>query len=274
MSKVNFLSPVGRLVQGSPYKASTKDADGNPLVFKTGANAGQARSNYFMGIAIPKGSEQHWNQTDWGKLIWSVGAAAFPAAHKSAAFAWKIEDGDSTTPNSRGKRPCDTEGFAGNWIIRFSASFAPKVYREDNGAYVQVLEQDFILPGYYIQVSGTVDGNGSQQRPGIYLNQSMVAFSSYGPVIHFGPDANSVGFGKAPLPAGASATPLAPSVPLPAAVPTAVASVTPNPAFLNVPAPPTAEPKMTAKAGGSSYQAFKTAGWTDESLVAQGYITI
>jgi hypothetical protein len=122
-----------------------------------------------------------------------------------------------------------------------------------------------------------VDGNGSQQRPGLFLNHNMVAFSGYGQEIHFGADANSVGFGNAPLPVGALATPpaatdfhfgVAPSI---SQIPSSSTTVVPNPAFLNVPAPPSA-PQMTAKAAGASYQAFKAAGWTDEKLVADGYM--
>lgn len=273
--RTNILTPVGRLVMGSLYKPSTKDADGNPLVFKTGANAGQARANYFLALAIPKDGRP-WQQTEWGQLIYQVGVAAFPQAHKSPAFAWKVTDGDDTTPNSRGKRACDSEGFQGNWILRFSGSFAPKVYREDGGAYVQVTEENYIRPGYFVQISGTVAGNNSQQRPGLYLNQSMVAFSGYGQEIHFGPDANTVGFGQAPLPAGALPTPVASSTPLPvvasqiAAVPSYSTVVVPVPA---VPPPPAdVAPRMTAKAQGASYQAYITAGWSDEKLRAEGYL--
>lgn len=272
-NRVNILTPVGRLVMGSLYKPSTKDADGNPLVYKSGANVGQARVNYFLALAIPKVNGTHWSTTEWGATIYQTGMAAFPQAHKSGTFAWKVTDGDDQTPNTRGKRACDTEGFPGNWILRFSGSFAPKVYREENGAYVQVTEENYIRPGYFVQISGTVSGNGSQQRPGLYLNHSMVAFSGYGQEIHFGPDANSVGFGQAPLPAGALSTPAASGVPLPvvapqiAAIPTATTQVVPKPAFLNVPPPP---PTMTAKAQGASYQAYITAGWTDEKLRAEG----
>ena len=58
---VNILTPPGRLVQGSLYKGSTQDAEGNPLIVKTGPNAGQSRVDYFFAVAIPKGSETHWN---------------------------------------------------------------------------------------------------------------------------------------------------------------------------------------------------------------------
>ena len=136
--------------------------------------------NYFLALAIPKKGESLWSMTDWGNTIRTVGMQAFPQAHLSPSFAWKVTDGDDTTPNTRGKRACDTEGFPGNWILRFSGSFAPKVFREENGAYVQVTEENYIKSGYYVQISGTVSGNGSQQRPGLYLNHSMVAFTAYG----------------------------------------------------------------------------------------------
>lgn len=279
MAKVQFTTPVGRLVMGSVYKPSTKDADGNPLVYKSGANVGQPRANYFLALAIPKdGNGLNWINSEWGKVIHRAGVESFPAASKSPTFAWKVTDGDDQTPNARGKRPCDTEGFPGHWILRFSGSFAPKVYRSDNGAYVQVTEPDFVKPGYYVQIAGKVDGNGSQQRPGLYLNHSMVAFSGYGQEIHFGADANSVGFGAAPLPKGASAVPIAATdfpygvAPAISNIPTSSTQVVPNPAFLNVPAPPSAAPTMTAKAAGASYQAFKAAGWDDAKLVAEGFM--
>lgn len=57
------------------------------------------------------------------------------------------------------------------------------------------------------------------------------------------------------------------------------AGVAPAPDFLNPPggapaAPPAAPagPVMTAKAAGTTYEAFRTAGWTDEQLRAQGYM--
>ena len=38
---VEILTPVGRIVQGSCFEAKTHDLQGNPLVVKTGPNAGQ-----------------------------------------------------------------------------------------------------------------------------------------------------------------------------------------------------------------------------------------
>ena len=305
-----ILTPVGRIVQGSLYKGNDKDAEGKPLVTKSGPNAGAARLDYYFAIAIPKiAGHTHWSQTDWGQLIWATGHAAFPQAAQSPTFAWKVKDGDSTIPNRKGKRPCDQEGFPGHWILSFSSGFPPKVYNA-NGTQ-QILEPDAVKPGYYVQVYGTLDGNGSTTQPGVYLNHNMVAFVAHGQEIYFGPDASAVGFGQnVQLPPGASATPLpggfnpAPPVPgappayappqpaapvyaappaapvyAPPAIPQPAAPVyvAPNPAVLAPPVPmaPVAPPaapvrRMTAKAGGHSYETLIAGGWTDITLVQQG----
>lgn len=256
-TRTNFTSPVGRVVMGSLYKPNTQDAEGKPLVVKNGPNAGQPRTNFFFAVAIPKGGEQHWAQTAWGQLIWAAGHSAFPNAAQSPAFAWKIEDGDSTIPNKKGKKPCDNEGWRGNWILKYSGGFSPKVYRQDGAGYVQVSEEDYIKPGYFVEVAGTVDGNGSQSQPGIYLNHSMVCFRAFGPEIVFGANVEDAGFGKSALPAGATMTPPPSAIPMPAATQPAPAPaaipvpasasiapppvpVTPNPQFLQVPANPSA----------------------------------
>lgn len=298
-----ILTPVGRIVQGSLYKGNDKDAEGKPLVTKSGPNAGAARLDYYFAIAIPKiAGHTHWSQTDWGQLIWATGRAAFPQAAQSPTFAWKVKDGDSTIPNRKGKRPCDQEGFPGHWILSFSSGFPPKIYNA-NGTQ-QILEPDAVKPGYYVQVYGTLDGNGSTTQPGVYLNHNMVAFVAHGQEIYFGPDASAVGFGQnVQLPPGASATPLpggfnpAPPVPgappaapvyaappaapvyAPPAIPQPAAPVyvAPNPAVLAPPVPmaPVAPPaapvrRMTAKAGGHSYETLIAGGWTDITLVQQG----
>ena len=209
--------PVGRMVAGNLYTPNTKDFDGKPLVNKTGPNAGQPRVSYFLGFAVNKMGETHWAQTPWGAKIWEVGHRAFPQAAQRPDFAWKIDDGDSQVPNKRGRKPCDQEGWAGHWILKLSGGFAPKVYRQEAGGYVQVTEPNYIKPGYFLEASFSVDGNGNQSNPGVYLNLQMVCFRAYGPEIVFGPNVEDAGFGHAPLPAGASMVPVTP--PRPASVP-------------------------------------------------------
>lgn len=283
MSKVNITSPVGRIVMGSLYDPSTTDAEGKPLVVKTGPNAGQPRVNYFFALAIPKGAERHWAETAWGQQIWVVGNQAHPNAAQSPAFAWKIEDGDSVIPNKKGRKPVENEGWKGHWILKFSGGYAPKVYQQDGQGYVQNMQKDFVKPGYFVEVAFSADGNGSTSQPGVYLNHSMVCFRAYGQEISFGPDVASAGFGASPLPAGASMTPPAGAIPMPAApapsatppVPTPVPSVPaipviPNVGFVQVPVPAAPVHQMTALAQGASYEACIAGGWTDATLVANG----
>lgn len=301
--KVIITSPVGRIVRGSLYEPQKVDMDGRPLVIKTGLNAGQPRVDYQFAIAIPKGTERHWAETPWGAQIWNVGHAAYPQQAGLPGFAWKVIDGDDQTPSMKskppGKRPCDNEGYKGNWVIRFSAGFAPKIYKEESpGAFMQIAQPDFVKPGYYVEVNFSVEGN-SGQSPGVYMNHSMVCFRAYGPEISFGPDVASAGFGQSALPPGASAMPLASSVPLPqvAALPNAPVAapapssapvaavmpapvtasvapavlVVPNTGFLQMPAAPPAPAKqMTAAAGATPYAAYMAAGWTDAQLIQNG----
>lgn len=291
--RIDLLTPPGRLVAGSLYKPNLTDADGKPLVVKSGPNAGQPRQDFYFGLAIPKGTEQHWSQTEWGAKIYNAGRTGHPAAHQSPTYAWKIKDGDSTIPNRKGKRPVDQEGYPGNWVLSFSSGYAPKTVR-DNGT-VPILEADAIQLGDWVQVFGSTGDNGASQTPGVYLNHSMVNLIGYGKRIVVGPDAASVGFGAA-MPAGASMTPLAggfvppaavgapvgfPGVLPPVAVPAAFTppvAVQPHPGFLAPPALPPSVPAvpvarvMTAKAGGASYESFVAQGWTDPMLIQHGYL--
>jgi len=67
----------------------------------------------------------------------------------------------------------------------------------------------------------------------------------------------------------------APSVPAPGAPSVPAASTPPPPPAGVVPAPDFLKPparRMTAKAGGLAYEDFKRNNWTDEQLIAQGYM--
>lgn len=281
-----LLTPVGRLVAGGLYNPQTTDAEGLPLVTKSGPNAGKPRVDFFFAIAIPKGTETHWMETPWGKIIKATGEASFPGGQtRIPTFAWKVSDGDSDVPNRRGRAPRSRDGYPGCWVVAFSSGFPPTVC---NATGTQVLQEPGVVKmGYYIQVSGSVAGNGSANQPGVFLNHNMVAMAAYGPEIAVGPDPTSVGFGQAPLPAGASATPIGAlslaAEPVggrvasaPAPVPTA-----PHPAILAPPAaaappppppPPPAPPArvMLPTAGGATYEQLIGAGWTDTLLVQHG----
>lgn len=265
-----ILFPVGRMVGGSvhtPYAET--DNRGNPKLGKDG----QARKSFNFGVAIPKGQEQHWNQTPWGNAVWNIGASAFPREHGLPVFAWKIKDGDSTVPNRRGNIPAQMEGYAGHWVIWFKQGWAPKLVT-DKGT-TTLLEPESIVPGYYVEVFAEVTGN-SGETPGVYMNPIAVNRVAFGERIITAQevDTTSVGFGTSPLPAGASATPVGGGF-VPPDAPTAPTPITPNPAFLAVPPTPPAPPAapthvMLPAAGGATYEQMIGAGWTDALLVQHG----
>ena len=227
--QINF--GVGRYVQGSLYKCYDKEADGTPRVYPAGhAKAGQPKITYWFACAYKK-AEAAWWETAWGKQVLTIGQTSWPQGQWSLpTFAWKIEDGDSTVPNKAGKRNCDMEGFAGCWIVNFSSQFAPKIYDEQLN---QLIGENLVKCGWYIEVLGTVKSNTTARNPGVYINFDHVMYRAPGPeIVAAGSDPRaavaSLNFGRSVLPPGVSAAPLpsagAPSMPgtphVPAGTPT------------------------------------------------------
>jgi hypothetical protein len=213
-----FLTPVGRMVQGNCFKGRTKNKKGEPYVFKKGPNAGQPYELRFVAIAITK-TDAEFNslwaiieqtaKANWPQWFDANGQPTHPR------FSWKYVDGDSTTPDETGKRPCDREGWPGNHILKLSSNFPFPVYTRVNGVLTETVDPNVVKPGYFIRIAGSVKGNDSSESPGVYLNIGGVEFVGYGQEIRTGPDGEAM-FGNAPvpaLPAGASATPLAPATP-------------------------------------------------------------
>lgn len=292
----------GRVVGGSFYNPKTKDADGKPLLVKTGQNAGKPTQQYSFGVAYAK-TKAHWAHETWGADIWAVGNTCFPKIAEGPSFSWKVTDGDSKTPNKKGHAPCENEGHPGHWVVWFSSAFAPKIVNADGSAYI--LEKDAVMPGDFVEVHATIDGNVSTQNPGVYVNHNVVSFQGYsqlGRIQTSGVDPTSVGFGKGAKPAGLSMVPpsagsaappaaapaYVPPVGLPPALPGALpaapgampapTAVVPSPGFLApppampAPLPPPAAPvrQMTAKAQGNTYEALIAQGWNDALLVQHG----
>lgn len=276
-NREDILMPVGRLVQGSLYDAQTTDIEGRPLVYKTGPNVGKPRVSFYIGVAIEKRGETHWSETPWGSKIWAVGHAGFPQGQaKQPTFAWKIIDGDDNVPNGNGNKPCDQEGFAGHWVVRFTNGFAPTILDKQAKP---LLTPGAVNVGDYIEVYGYVQDNGSMQQPGVFIHQTHVAFRAEGVRIITGVNPQSIGFGVSELPSGYVAPskssisiPSHSAVAAPAATPpTAVA---PYPGILNP--PPVVTPPftrvMTPAAGAFTYEQYKATGWTDEDLMKNGFM--
>lgn len=263
MSGVEFLTPAGRLVQGTPWEGRGKDQTGKQLTNQSG----QPIVRYFMALAIPK-TDPGWAALE--QTIRAEGTRGWPQHHNLPTFSWKIVDGDSQVPDAGGKRPCDKEGFAGHWVLKFSSTFAPKCFDQQ---CQPLTDPQSIKPGYYIRISGSVAANDSQQKPGVYVNPLAVQLVGYGQEIVSGPDGSVFAATPAALPAGASAAPVAPAAapqttppPTPAAPP-APPVPPPAPDFLTPPAPPAA-PVVQYSHQGKTYtaDALRAAGWTDAQI--------
>lgn len=277
-----ILFPVGRMIGGSLEKLTARtEQDGKtPKLDK----AGQPLMVCNFGVAIPK-TQADWRNEPWGAQMFEIGKAAEPVLHQSPAFAWKIIDGDDKLPNKNGKVPAMQTGYAGNWVLWFSQGWLPTQCNADGS---MELPPGSIHAGQYVQVQGDIASNGAKppNTPGLYLNPKAVALAADGERITTEKvDTTAVGFGAAPLPAGAkpleAAVPgFAPTATLGGAalaatgapVPPPVA-VPPSTAFMTPPPVPTG-PTMTAKAAGVTRESFLAQGWTDALLVEHGYMVM
>ena len=290
--KVNILTPVGRIVSGDCFQGNDKDAEGRPLVVKSGPNMGQPRMNFYIGVAIAK-TEPEFEAVR--QQIYQVAQKEFPHLFDANGtclnpeFAFKITDGDSPRPNTKGKRPCDQEGYPGHWILNFSNGFAPKCYT--SGGAQEITDSNALKRGYYVRVYASIKGNESNSQPGIYLNHSMVELIGYGEEIISGPSGIDVFGGKpAAMPPGASTTPIAgepiasqaPAAPTPGgtmapAAPTpggtmAPAAPTPGgtmaPPQIPQPAPEALEPPVKYSHEGVSYtkEQLLGYGWNEQQI--------
>jgi len=273
---MEFITPIGRIVQGSLWKPNTTDKEGRPLTYKDGS----PRIKYYIGLAIAKTDPAFavlWQQVEQvARSFWPGGQTQL------AEFAWKRMDGDK--PEYAQK-----EGFPGHWILGLTNGFPFKVYNKTLDAVFT--DETQVKRGDYITVIGNVTSNKSDSKPGIFLNMKGVQFQAYGTEI-VGVDyaAKFKEASPSALPAGASETPIAgglppamppqatpPAMPPQATPPAMPPQATPPampPQATPPPAPNFANPmyQMTEKAGGFSYEQMVEQGWSHEQLIAHGYV--
>ncbi|MEG1884852.1 MAG: DUF2815 family protein [Alistipes sp.] len=291
--RIEFTTPVGRIVAGDLFVPRTEDFQGNQLTVKTGANAGQARQEFFIALAIAK-NDPMW-PTMWNVIV-NAARQGFPNLFDPQGncirqdFAFKVVDGDSQMVNRNNVRPCDKEGYPGHWVVSMATSIAPKVY--DRNVKLIAAESKAIKRGDYVRVHLTLAPNGNAQNPGIFINPQMVQFSHAGDEITSGPDAGAV-FGGNPIsaaPAGAvttvqpalggmpTGTTTAPNPMAQASVatppPPVQQNVQPAPDFLNPPVQPVAPvtpPVEQFQVNGAIYTRSQLRGWdwTDAQIDAQ-----
>lgn len=258
----NAFLPEGRIVAGHPMLfTQDKDDHGKPALRADGS----PKMSCYFGFAIPKAGEQHWNQTQWGQLIWNEGMAGFPRGEFNApTFAWKIVDGDSRVPNKAGKIPAEQEGYAGHWILNISTSLsAPKCYKlnPQMGTLQELINDKEMKKGDYGRVSLTVkancDAQGFAKSPGVYLNPAAFCLDREGQEIV------SEGAVRVDAAAAFGGTVAAPT-PAPVAPPPPPAA---EASWMNPPAPAA---ERTYNLGGNSYTRaqLQQAGYTDAQIDA------
>lgn len=309
----DVLYPVGRLVGGSLYnpKASTNrdgtpklGKDGKPMfsfnfgvAYPKGATTHWAQTEWGAKIwaeghsGFPNGEAQHpsfaWKVTDGDSTIPNKKGNK-PAEQEGYPGHWVVWFSGTYAPKTCNANGSQTYGPADGELIKA-------------GHYVQVFgsvkdNKPSESPGVYLNFAMVAHSGFGKEIVGAGVDATKVGF---GGALPAGASATPLGQMAAP---GAPATP--PAVPGAPAVPTAapvtpsnaaapVTPIAPNPAFLNPPPvaavgvpvamPPAAAPVpampsapvrgMTAKAAGHSYEAMRGAGWSDEQLIAQGYMT-
>lgn len=270
-----LLTGVGRLVQGSCFRANTKKDDAGKDVLN---EAGQPITSYYIGVAFKKDDQDFLGRIY--PAILAEARAGYPehfnpdGSCRLRNFAFKVMDGDGVDDN--GKSNAEKPGFAGHWVLKCSSSFAPQVYHKDNYDPMHVVRDENALRlGYYVRVSISLKGNRPSKSPGVYVNFNVVEITAQCPpdqIIVTGPDARQI-FGGAPapqLPAGAIQG--GPGVNAPGAPggaqPSGPAPMAPRSPIAMAVAPPTFT--MTASAQGFTREQYHAQGWTDDALVAQG----
>lgn len=235
MSNLQLVTPVGRLVMGSLTEQVKKDHLNRPL--------SEDKYHYFIAIAVPK-TEPKVNEVL--NNIYNFALAGY-ANHPTVqariqqgfvhgnTFKWKIEDGDT---EHRGKEAC-----AGSWIFKCRSNF-PIVTCDNTNKQI---DPQTIKRGYYVDIGLSIKTNGvTDEQAGIYLNPICVRLIGYGEEIFMGPSPSEIMGEAPPLPAGATATPIASSNVATPGLPamgnggnvhdqTAQAQVLPNPAQTGIP---------------------------------------
>ena len=292
--RTEFISPVGRLVQGSISLEIKKDMDTDQPVL---GDDGQPIRECYVAIAIPKNDP---GLPAFYALFTQTARAEFPHLFDAAGncthprFAWKVQDGDGR--DASGKSVADKPGFAGHFIFKMGTRYLPKCFHHGKYDPAQQIQNptEVIKRGYYVRVVGKISGNGvkpnDRANPGLYVSPELIELVGYGEEIVSGPNAAGV-FGRAPavaLPPGASATPvvstpgLAPNAPALPGLPVSAPALPGVPALPGAPVMPTLPgapalplpPQfvMQPSAMGATREALHAQGWTDDLLIQHGYM--
>lgn len=301
----DFVSPVGRMVQGAVNIQHQKDQQTNQLKYvdaqgnKCAANAPGAvpEMGVFFAVAYPKmlpNGQPNAEFDQFHNLLKQTAAAAWPALFPNGwhmpcinpKFSWKYQDGDGVDTN--GQSVAGKAGFAGHHIIKYFTSYPIRCYHEGKFAAHEEIgadpakgkPEDVIKRGYWVRVFGEAKTNGATgtQVPGIAVYPKLLSLVERGEEIQSGPDA-ATAFGAAavqwrpaptnsPIPTGGTSAPAAPSAP---------GSLPAPPAVVRPPAPPSAPAAPAAPAAPQRQPVLTLVphlaqqGFTVDSMKAAGW---
>lgn len=266
MSEVQeIITPEGRIVAGHPMVVQNVTDDNNVPV--RDAQGVQKTESYFA-LAIPKQGETDWKQLPWGQQIVAAAQAGWPNGEFNApTFSWKVADGDSQVPNTKGKKPCDREGWPGCWVVHLKTMMNIACFHEGKfDPMQQIQDKNEIKPGDYGRVFITCKANNPSKSPGVYLNPKFFSLMRAGQLIQLdsGPSAAEAFGGGSPAPAPQAA-------PNPAPQPQVTPPSEPHRDFVNGPPvtpPPAPAAERRFDVGGNQYteSQLKGFGWSPEQI--------
>lgn len=290
-----FMSPVGRMVQGAVTLQHEKDMTTKQPKFNPD---GSKKMALFIALAFPKlvNGVENAEFTAFRTQLAMAAAAAWPQffpqgpsfTASNPNFSWKIQDGDGV--DHMGQSVAHNPGWAGHWIVKFGSDFVCKVFNEGKFAAHEELQGPAIdacnKRGYWFRILCEVQSNKAdltkQHKAGIAIYPQLISFvgGNKEQEISSGPDAMET-FGKVALgyvPGGLSqlpGTPIAGVTGMPPSPSLALPGLTlPS---LTPPAPaPVAVPTITpaAAAQGHTVASLTAAGHSIEALVQAGFVTM
>lgn len=176
--QVEFLTPIGRLVQGDVWKLNETDREGNPLLTQDG----RPKKQCYFALAIDK-SNPEWPA--FFALLAQVAQSGYPQFFNAQGqcvkqdFAWKVADGDGI--DNDGKPNNQKAGWAGCWVLRFSSSFLPRCFEKNKYQQAQQLKNEqSVKTGFFVRVGGLMQANIGSKKPGLYLNADLVELNYEG----------------------------------------------------------------------------------------------
>lgn len=169
----------GRIVMGHPIKRQEMTDDkGNKLKNEDGT----PKTQHFFVLAVPKGTETDWKQTEWGQKVVATASQGYRNGEINRPdFSWKIEDGDSQIPNKKGRKNADSEGHAGHWIIKCTTQLGCPCFPYGKySPFDAMTDVNAVKTGDYYLVSIDCADNTNKgapaQTPGVYMNPQGTIF--------------------------------------------------------------------------------------------------